>query len=76
MTNTVDERTVVISPVKEEVTEALMKQFLNRIAESSARVDGTNEARGRKYDYVSFNILGRTDIVDIGNNKFIPIYKK
>lgn len=53
-----------------------MEQFLNRIAESSTRVDGTNEAKGRKYDYVSFNILGKTDIVDIGNNKFIPIYKK
>lgn len=75
LTNTVDERTVVISPVKPEVTEALMRQFLNRLAESSPKVDGTNEAKGRKYDFVSFNILDETTIVDIGNGKYIPIYK-
>lgn len=34
-----------------------MRSFLNKLAESSNRVDGENEAKGRKYDFVSFNII-------------------
>ena len=59
--NVKDTRTVVISTVKDEVTERQMENFLKRLAESSNRVDTgeDQQPKGRKYDFFSFNILNK-----------------
>ena len=52
--NVKDYRTVVISVVREGVTEQDMSKFLNRLAQSSPLLA---EDKGRKYDYFGFNII-------------------
>ena len=57
MKNMKDFRTVVISAVHKQVTEADMKKFLNKLAERSQRVDPNDENKGRKYDFTCLNII-------------------
>lgn len=56
--NVKDTRTVVISTVKKNITEGQMEKFLLRLADSSSKVESSDEQnKGRKYDFFSFNIL-------------------
>lgn len=55
--NVKDLRTVVIATVKKDTKDAQMKEFLNRLAEGSNKIDGNDDSKGRKYDYASFNII-------------------
>lgn len=46
-----------------------MRSFLNKLAESSNRVNAEDESKGRKYEYVSFNIIEKkTFYIDNSTN--------
>lgn len=57
MKNYRDNRTVVISTVRAGATEKDMGKFLTELAAESQRVDQSDEEKGRKFDFFSFNII-------------------
>lgn len=62
-----DLRTVVISPVQSDATEADIKAFLNKLAERSPRFDLNDESKGRKFEHFSFNILAKRTFYHCGD---------
>lgn len=52
-----DPRTVVISVVKNEVTENKFEHFWKEMAANSPNLNPLGETPQRKYDYYSYNIL-------------------
>lgn len=55
--NVKDPRTVVISVVKQDVTEANVGKFLNELASKSVKINSLGDDTLRKYDFFSFNII-------------------
>jgi hypothetical protein len=56
--NVKDPRTVVISVVRQDVTEKQVKAFLNELAEKSVKITTTlGEEETRKYEFFSYNII-------------------
>jgi len=55
--NVKDLRTIVISEVRKDATEKLVKEFLNELASKSQKSSVLEEEPIRKYEYFSFNII-------------------
>ena len=66
---------MVLSTIRADVTEKMMREFLNSLADDSKRVDMNDDNKGRKFDFFSFNIIEKKKFFIDMNGRSVALYE-
>ena len=69
-----DNRTLVFSTIRSDVSEKQMNTFLTELAANSNRIDMNDENKGRKFDFFSFNIIEKKKFFIDKNGNSVALY--